>query len=105
MKKIYTVLAMLCLTLSLTATTFASGGTNTPIVDKRQQNQKQRIKSGVRNGSLSKREGFKLAVEQARIRNKERRAEADGVVTLRERARLHRELNQSSRHIRNKKHN
>lgn len=105
MKKVYTMIAALGLAMSLSATAFASGGTNTPIIDKRQHNQQQRIKDGLKNGSLSRKEAFKLEVEQARIRNKERRAEADGIVTLRERVGLQRELNQSSRHIHNKRHN
>jgi uncharacterized membrane protein YebE (DUF533 family) len=105
MKKMYAMLTALGLTLSLSATTFASGGSNTPIVDKREKRQQKRIKDGLRNGSLTKKEALRLEVEQARIRNMERKAKADGVVTFKERAKLQRELNQSSRHIRNKKHN
>lgn len=105
MKKIFMIFAMLGLMLSLSAITFASVGTGTQTINNRQRNQQQRIRRGYRNGSLSGREAVRLQIEQARIRNKERRAKADGVVSLRERARLQRDLNRSSRHIRNKRHN
>jgi len=79
-------------------------GSRTPRIDRREANQKHRIQQGVRSGELTRRETARLAAEQARIRAMERRARSDGDVTARERARLQRELNQSSRHIYRQKH-
>ena len=51
------------------------------------------------------REAGSLIRGQARIRAAERRYKADGVVTPRERIRLHRQLNRQNRRIWRKKHN
>ena len=79
-------------------------GSRTPNINRREANQKHRIQQGVRGGELTRRETARLLAEQARIRAMERRARADGEVTARERARLQRGLNQSSRHIYRQKH-
>jgi hypothetical protein len=74
-------------------------------VNEREHNQQQRIRQGVRSGELTRREALRLEREQARIRLAEARARRSGSeFTLRERARIQRELNQSSRHIRRQKH-
>ncbi len=83
----------------------ASAQTNTPRVDQRENNQKERIAGGVKSGDLSFKETAKLLNQQADIRKAERKASADGTVTLKERFRLHRELNQASRNINRKKNN
>ncbi len=77
---------------------------DTPRFDTRQDHQRQRIGNGVRNGELTMRETRRLAVGQVHLNRVERRAEADGVVTARERARLHRDANQQSRRIHRQKH-
>jgi hypothetical protein len=64
-----------------------------------------RIRKGVRSGELTLRETQRLAAEQASIRTQEafyRRS--GGEFTARERARIQRELQQSSRHIYRQKH-
>jgi hypothetical protein len=76
----------------------------TPGYDARQQNQRERIVNGVQNGELTKRETRRLAAGQVHLNRVERRAEADGVVTARERARLQHEANQQSRRIHRQKH-
>ncbi len=74
-------------------------------INERERNQQQRIRQGVRSGELTHREALRLEREQARIRLAEARARrSGGEFTLRERARVQRELNQSSRHIRHQKH-
>lgn len=74
-------------------------------INERQANQRQRIANGVRSGELTYRETARLAREQAQIRRMEHRFRASGVgLSTRERARLQRELNQSSRHIYRQKH-
>lgn len=79
-------------------------GTNSPGVNKREHQQVKRIKQGVRSGELTKRETRRLKHEQVHIRAKEARFKADGKLTKRERVKLHRDLNQSSRHIYRQKH-
>ncbi len=90
--------------LIFAASTSASAQ-STPGVDARQKKQANRIYNGVRNGSLSRRETGQLIRGQARVHRMERRAKRDGVVTGRERVRLHRAQNRQSRRIFRKKHN
>ena len=71
----------------------------TPRYDARQQHQRERIVNGVQNGELTMRETRRLAAGQLHLNRVERRVEADGVVTSRERARLQHEANQQSRRI------
>lgn len=68
--------------------------------DRRQFNQERRIQDGVRSGDINRREYRALELEQARIRDLERRAKADGRVDYREAAELRRAQNEASRHIR-----
>ena len=88
------------LAVVMTAPAFA----DTPRHDARQQNQRERIAQGVQNGELTMRETRRLAAGQVHLNRVERRVESDGVVTARERARLHREANQQSRRIHRQKH-
>ena len=74
-------------------------------VNDRERNQQRRIRQGVRSGELTRGEFRRLEREQARVRRHEARARSDGRFTLRERARINRELNRSSRHIYRQKHN
>ena len=104
MKKSIIAAAAIAITAGLFAPP-ANAGPWTPGVDKREHNQGVRIWRGVKNGSLTVRETGQLIRGQVRIRRAERRAKSDGVVTFRERARLHRQLNRQSRRIWRKKHN
>lgn len=91
------------LTLLLPLTSFAQGGLRN--INAREREQQQRIRAGVRSGELTRVEAARLQTEQARIRAAEARARrSDGVFTARERARIQRELNQSSRHIYRQNH-
>ena len=78
--------------------------TNTPVIDKRQEIQKKRIKQGVKSGELTARETGRLIHQQGKIHRMERRAKSDGHVTKRERVRLHRAENRASRNIYRQKH-
>ena len=75
----------------------------TPRVDQRQQNQKERVQQGVASGELTRNETAHAVQDQRHIRKAERRAKADGTVTGRERARLHRKQNKASRELRRNK--
>jgi hypothetical protein len=77
---------------------------STPLVDERQQNQRQRIQQGVASGELTRAEAVDARQNQRSIRRSERRAKADGVVTPAERAKLQHKQNRASRKLRRDKH-
>lgn len=101
MKKITFILAMVL----FSAITVSAQSTNTPGVDKREQNQQNRIGNGIKNGSLTPEEAVRLEKQQGHIQHMENKAKADGNVTAAERARLQAAENRSSRNIYRKKHN
>ncbi len=107
MKKMFSILTALGISILLTAGTFAqeTPGTKTPGVRKRQVNQQRRIAQGVRSGELRKGEVKKLEHEQREINQEKKEARADGTVTAEEREEIHKEQNQASRHIYRAKHN
>ena len=82
----------------------ATATADTPRLNQRQQNQAQRIGQGVRSGELTRPEARRLVHGQRELRQDERAAKSDGVVTARERARLEREADQQSRRIYRQKH-
>lgn len=82
-----------------------ANNTRTPVVNRRQVRQQQRIKQGVRSGELTPAETRRLEREQGRIQANKLNAKADGSVTPQERARLQREQNRASRDIYRLKHN
>ncbi len=74
-------------------------------INYRQQNQRHRIVNGIKSGELTARETLGLAREQYQIQHMENRFRRSGDgLSLRERYRLQRELNQASRHIYRQKH-
>ncbi|MFO1426847.1 MAG: hypothetical protein U1F11_07700 [Steroidobacteraceae bacterium] len=79
-------------------------GDQTPGLDKRQENQAERIENGAESGQLTRRETRRLVHGQKELARDEAAAKADGTVTARERARLQREANQQSRRIAKQKH-
>lgn len=83
--------------------TFAQS-TNTPKVDKREENQQQRIANGVESGQLTAKETAKLENREARINAAEAKAKADGNVTKKERAKLGKMQNRASKAIHKQKH-
>lgn len=76
----------------------------TPVLDHREHNQAHRIRHGVVNGELTRPEARRLVRGEARLHRNEARARADGVVTVRERARLQHEANVESKRIYAQKH-
>jgi len=77
---------------------------NMPRVDQRQANQERRIEQGVASGQLNARETLRVEREQKHIASAEAKAEGDGKVTPKERARLARMQNKASRDIHHQKH-
>ncbi len=80
-------------------------GKKSPTINKRQKQQKKRIRQGVSSGSLTHREAKKLRHQQARIQHKKRRFKADGNFSKRERLKIHKKQNRASKNIYRKKHN
>lgn len=79
-------------------------GTNTPLIDKHEANQQDRIQQGRESGELTKREARRLRTEQKVIDRKQKRAEADGTVTAQERQGIRRMQDRAGRDIRRQKH-
>ncbi|MDH5580224.1 MAG: hypothetical protein OEZ09_17380 [Betaproteobacteria bacterium] len=77
---------------------------DTPVLDQRQDRQVERIRQGWQSGELTRREAAGLIHGQKQLRRMEYRAEYDGQVTARERARLQHRANVQSRHIFRQKH-
>jgi uncharacterized membrane protein YebE (DUF533 family) len=87
---------------SVTASAAFAG---TPWINKRQNNQVNRIVNGVNSGQLTPGETAKLVNGQIKVDNLKNQAQADGVVTFRERARIHAAQNVQSARIFWKRHN
>ena len=94
--------SILIAALAVIATAPIQAGT--PRMDARQQHQRARIHDGVSSGELTRPETRRLVAGQAHLNRVEARAKSDGVVTGRERAKLHHEANQQSRRIHRQKH-
>jgi hypothetical protein len=73
-------------------------------IDRRQWRQEQRIEQGLRDGSLTRREYWRLKQEQQRIRGLENWARRDGYLTPYERYQLRRSQREASRHIYRDRH-
>jgi len=74
-------------------------------INERQRNQHRRIHQGIRSGELTRREAHRLHARQSRIRTREAYARhSGGEFTARERFRIQKQLNQSSRGIFRQKH-
>jgi hypothetical protein len=74
-------------------------------INERQDNQRDRIRQGVRSGELTGVEAARLRRQDAQIRLNEARArQSGGEFTPRERARIQRQLNRESRRIYRQKH-
>jgi hypothetical protein len=93
---------VLIASLLLSASAYAAA--ETPVIDARQANQRERIAQGVKSGELTRPETRRLVRGEVRLHRHEARAEADGVVTRRERAHLNREAQHMSQRIYRQKH-
>ena len=99
----FKALLIAMLLIGFTGVTIAQ--TATPKVTKRQINQKNRVKGGVKSGELTRKETAGLARQQKRINQSKKTAKADGKVTKKERATIHARQNAASRNIARKKNN
>ena len=76
----------------------------TPVLDAREQNQRERIAQGVRSGELTRPETRRLVRGEIALHRHERIAKSDGVVTRAERVRLGRHADRMSARIYRQKH-
>lgn len=83
----------------------SSIGQITPGADRRQRNQRHRVKNGIRSGEITKHEAKSIRRSTRSAKRYEARAKSDGKVTWRERARLQHKENKASRKIFRTKHN
>jgi predicted Holliday junction resolvase-like endonuclease len=76
-------------------------------VNKRLENQQDRINQGIKSGELTRKEAGNLEAKEARIKNNERfdRKKDNGKLTPAQRASLNKQLNRASRDIYKDKHN
>ena len=77
---------------------------DTPRLDAREHNQRQRIGQGIRSGELTRPEARRLIRGEVRLHRHERIARSDGVVTRAERYRLEQHADRMSRRIYVQKH-
>ena len=73
-------------------------------IDRREHNQKVRIRQGVKSGELTRNETRHLAKEESRIRAAETKAKADGEVTKKEALKLDHFLDKAGKDIYKQKH-
>jgi len=73
-------------------------------INQKQHNQRQRIAQGVATGELTKKETKRLVNGQRELNRMQRRAKSDGVVTRKERVRLHAKAGLESAKIAKNKH-
>ena len=88
------VILSLLLSGALCTPLFAEGPINS-----RQDNQKARIRQGVKSGELTRNEAKQLIKGQTKIRAVERKAKADGDITRKEARKLDRSLDKASQRI------
>lgn len=102
MKKNFISAGLLFAFVTIASASFAQ--TKTPVVKERQENQQKRIAEGVKDDELTAKETEHLEGREAKIQADKKAAKADGVVTNKERAKLRREQNRTSRAIYHQKH-
>jgi len=96
------VVLSLLLSGTLCAPLFAANPANP--IDRREQNQKSRIRQGVKSGELTRNETRHLRKEEAKIGTLEQKARSDGEISKKEARKLDRFLNKANRDIYKQKH-
>jgi len=77
---------------------------DTPRLDAREQNQRDRIAQGIRSGELTRPEARRLIAGERQLHRHERHARSDGTVTRGERIALGRHAHRMSARIYRQKH-
>lgn len=94
------ILALTLSVFALTTSLTAEAGRH----DNRQHRQKARIAQGVASGEMTKHEAKRAARQQHKINRMEKRAEADGHVSAREKRKLEKAQDAASKSIYKMKH-
>ena len=90
---------------SVIAATMLAAGLPAQEIQKRQENQQDRIAQGAASGELTERETARLEAREAKLNHKIRKDRRDGNgLTVRERRRINHKQNQISRGIARQKH-
>ena len=108
MKTLITSKKLITATAFILAAAFSQGAyadSNSPNINYKQKNQKQRIVQGVKSGELTFRETARLAKQQVNIQRKKKQFKSDGTFTKRERLKIHKRQYKASKNIYRKKHN
>ena len=79
-------------------------GTSTPLIDKHEASQEQRIKEGKQSGELTRHETRRLKGEQKAVDRAQTKAAADGTVTAQERQHIRKAQNKAGKDIYRQKH-
>jgi hypothetical protein len=79
-------------------------GANTPLIDKHEASQEQRIKQGKQSGELTHHEARRLKGEQKAVDRAQTKAAADGTVTSQERQHIRKMQNKAGKDINRQKH-
>jgi len=95
---------MKTLITTLMATTLLIPVYGEGVLKQREENQHARIKDGVKDGTVTKKEDAKLKQEQHQIHQDVKAAHADGKVTKKEAVHITREQDKASRDIYKQKH-
>ena len=103
-KLTFSTLSLNVLSLSLLILTFQSSPSFANRLDQRQDKQEQRIQQGIDKGQLNQNEANRFQNQQNRIQNKEDKFASDGEITRKEKVKLNKMQNKTSRHIFRQKH-
>lgn len=105
LKKLIAPVAMIAALIFPLAGSADAKGNRPRSINARQDRQQTRIRHGVRNGELTRRETVRLEQQQAAIATREAFARRSGdEFTARERARIQRQQHQASQNIYKQKH-
>jgi hypothetical protein len=94
------IMAGALFTATLTQPFFARAGE----IENRQKRQQERIAEGIESGALTPKEATRLEAQEAAIQREKQYFKRDGKLGPKERAKLNRDLNRTSRHIYREKH-
>ena len=89
---------------SLAVLTLHAGAADAAGINDRQAAQRQSIRNGVQDGSLTLREADRLRDSQVRMERKERKFRSDGELTRRERVNLHATADKNRARIYSQRH-
>ena len=90
--------------IGLAVATCVAGTANAAGINQREAAQRQSIRNGVQDGSLTRPEAYRLGKQQVRLERKEQRFRSDGELTRRERANLQSSANASRASIYRQRH-